>query len=106
MWYLILSRIVEGKEEERKAHLQEHMDWLLKTHREGHILFSGPTPDKGTGIYVMRASSVDEATRIAASDPHHVYGERQMEVMAWDAQRVMRLEGPTVADIEEMADER
>lgn len=102
MWYLVLSRIVEGAEEARKAHLQEHMDWLLAAHRDGHILFSGPTPDKQTGIYVMVASNLEGATEIAAKDPHHIYGEREMEVMEWDVQRTMRLDGPDVEDIESM----
>lgn len=104
MWYLVLSRIVEGAEEARKAHLAEHMDWLLATHQSGHILFSGPTPNKETGIYVMVASDLAEASDIAASDPHHIYGEREMEVIEWDVQRTMRLEGPDVDEIASMAD--
>jgi uncharacterized protein len=102
VWYLVLSRTT-GSDEARKAHLQDHMDWLLAEHRAGRVLFSGPTPDKSYGIYVMVASSLDEAERIAAADPHHIHGERSMEVLEWDAQRAMRLEGPTIAEIEAMA---
>lgn len=104
MWYLVLSRITEGSEEGRKAHLQEHMDWLLDAHRAGHILFSGPTPDRGTGIYVMVGSSLEEVTEITGGDPHHIYSERAMEVIEWDAQRSMRLEGPTIEEIQAMAE--
>jgi uncharacterized protein YciI len=102
MWYLVLSR-ANGSEEARKAHLREHMDWLLDAHRAGSVLFSGPTADKETGIYVMVAASLAEAEAIAAADPHHVYGERTMEVMEWDAQRSMRLDGPTIEEISAMA---
>lgn len=104
MWYLVLSR-GNGNEEARKAHLKEHMDWLLDAHRAGSVLFSGPTPDKETGIYVMAASSLAEAEAIAAADPHHIFGERTMEVLEWDAQRSMRLNGPTIEDISSMADQ-
>lgn len=102
MWYLVLSA-TSGSEEARKAHLQEHMDWLLEQHRVGTLLFSGPTPDKSYGIYVMVASSLQEAEEIAATDPHHVYGERTMTVLEWDAQRAMRLDGPTIEEIQALA---
>ena len=102
LWYLVLSRAA-GSEEARKAHLKEHMDWLLEAHRAGTVLFSGPTADKSTGIYVMLASSHDEAVKLAAGDPHHIYGDRAAEVLEWDAQRAMRLDGPTVDEVEAMA---
>jgi uncharacterized protein YciI len=101
MWYLVVSR-GNGNEEARKAHLKEHMDWLIDAHTSGHVLFSGPTPDLETGIYVMVASSLAEAEAIAGADPHHIYGERDMEVTEWSARQVMRLNGPTIADIEAM----
>lgn len=101
MWYLVLSRGT-GREEARKAHLQEHIDWLLDAHRSGNVLFSGPTPDLETGIYVMVASTREEVERIAAADPHHIYGERSMEIIEWDARQAMRLDGPSIADIEAM----
>jgi uncharacterized protein YciI len=102
VWYLVLSRGV-GREEERKAHLAEHMDWLREAHRSGHVLFSGPTPDLETGIYVMCGASREEVERIAAADPHHIHGERSMEIIEWDARQAMRLAGPSIADIEAMA---
>jgi len=52
----------------------------------------------------MLASSLDEAKTIAAQDPHHVQGIRQMEVREWRAHRAFRLSGPTIADVEKMAD--
>lgn len=102
MWYLVLSRAA-GPEEARKAHLGEHMDWLLEQHRAGTLLFSGPTADRSIGIYVMLASSLQEAAKLAAGDPHHIYGDRTAEVLEWDAQRAMRLDGPSVAEVEAMA---
>lgn len=106
MWYLVLSHTVATSEAEarRKANLQAHMDWLVEAHRAGRILFSGPTPDKSVGIYVMMGPDVEEVTAYAAQDPHHVTGERTLQVLEWDAQRAMRLD-TSIAAIEGMAKE-
>jgi uncharacterized protein YciI len=83
MWYLILSRAT-GREENRQLHHEEHMKWLLEQHRAGRILFSGPTVDLSCGIYIILASSRSEAERIASQDPHHVHGDRAMEILEWE----------------------
>jgi uncharacterized protein YciI len=70
------------------------------------LLFSGPTADRGYGIYIMLASSKGEAERIAGQDPHHVRGIRTMEVLEWNVHRAFRLNGPTIADLEHMAAEK
>jgi uncharacterized protein YciI len=102
MWYLVLSHAA-GQEEGRRARLDDHMTWLLDEHRAGRVLFSGPTSDKTTGIFIVLAGSREEAEEIASADPHHIFGDRKMEVVEWDAQRSMRLQGPTIAEIEAMA---
>jgi hypothetical protein len=51
----------------------------------------------------MLASSLDEAKSVAAQDPHHSEGIREMEVREWRAHRAFRLNGPTIADLENMA---
>ena len=102
MWYLVLSRAL-GTQEGRDFHLQPHMDWLLEQHRGGRILVSGPTSDRGTGIYVVLASSLEEARQIAAQDPFHLHGDRALEVFEWNAQRAFRLDGLSIADLESMA---
>ena len=103
MWYIILSRSLPEKEESRQENYEEHRQWLDDQHRAGRLLFSGPTADRGYGIYVMLASSKSEAERIAAQDPHHVRGIRSMEVFEWNVHRAFRLNGPTIADLERMA---
>jgi uncharacterized protein YciI len=102
MWYLVLSRRV-GSEQERQLHHEVHMEWLLEQHRLGHVLFSGPTSDRSCGIYVLLASSRAEAEEIAAGDPHHMHGDRKMEIFEWEPRRAMRLDGPTIAELEVMA---
>ncbi len=102
MWYLVLSRQISS-EEERQERSQAHLDWLLGEHRAGRALFSGRTSDLGYGIYILLAANLDEGRQLAAQDPYHIHGDRRMEVLEWNPQRAMRLDGPTIADFEAMA---
>jgi uncharacterized protein YciI len=102
MWYLVLSRRV-GSEQETQLHHEIHMEWLLEQHRQGRVLFSGPTSDRSCGIYVLLASSRAAAEEIAAGDPHHVHVDRKMEIFEWEPRRAMRLDGPTISELEAMA---
>jgi uncharacterized protein YciI len=68
MWYIIISRSLPEKEESRQQNYEQHRQWLDDQHRSGRLLFSGPTADRGYGIYIMLASSKSEAERIAAQD--------------------------------------
>ena len=51
----------------------------------------------------MLASKLEEAKQIAGHDPHHLRGIRKMEVLEWRAHRAFRLNGPTIAEMERMA---
>jgi uncharacterized protein YciI len=106
MWYIILSRSLPEKEESKQKHYEEHRQWLDDQHRSGRLLFSGPTSDRTYGIYIMLASSKNEAERIAAQVPHHVRGIRTLEVLEWNAHRAFRLNGPTITEVERMAAEK
>lgn len=103
MWYLVMSRSLPEKEEDKQRNYEEHRQWLDDQHRAGRLLFSGPTTDGAYGIYVMLAANLDEAKTIAAQDPHHARGIRRMEVLEWRAHRAFRLDGPSIAEIEQMA---
>ena len=76
------------------------MEWLLAQHRAGRVLFSGPTSDRDCGIYVLLAGSLEEARRLAGEDPYNAQGDRAPEVFEWNVQRAMRLDGPSISDIE------
>jgi uncharacterized protein YciI len=69
----------------------------------GTIAFSGPTTDGLFGVYIMLASSLRGAEQIAAQDPHHLRGIREMQVLEWRAHRAFRLNGPTIEALEEIA---
>lgn len=103
MWYLVLSRSLPERNKDKERNYEAHRRWLDEQHRAGRLLFSGPTTDGAYGVYVMLASSLDEAKAIAAQDPHHAEGIREMEVREWRAHRAFRLNGPTIAEIETMA---
>jgi len=103
MWYIVLSRSKPETEEDKQAHYDEHRLWLEQQHKAGRLLFSGPTTDGAYGIYIMLASSLDEAKKIAAEDSHHRRGIRTMEVLEWNPHRAFRMDKLTIADVEQMA---
>jgi uncharacterized protein YciI len=103
MWYLVLSRSLPEKDSEKERNYEAHRQWLDDQHRAGRLLFSGPTTDGEYGVYIMLASSLDEAKALAVQDPYHALGIRQMDVREWRAHRAFRLNGPSIADVEKMA---
>ena len=103
MWYIVMSRSLPEKDEDKQRNYEEHRQWLDDQHRAGRLLFSGPTTDGRYGVYVMLAADLDEAKSIAAQDPHHVRGIRAMEVLVWRAHRAFRLDGPSIAEVEKIA---
>jgi hypothetical protein len=46
MWYIVLSRSLPDKEEDKQLNAEEHRLWLEEQHRSGRLLFSGPTADR------------------------------------------------------------
>ena len=103
MWYLVMSRSLPEREEDKQKNYEEHRQWLDDQHRAGRLLFSGPTTDGAYGVYVMLAANLDEAKAVAATDPHHARGIRAMEVLEWRAHRAFRLSSPTIAEVENFA---
>lgn len=103
MWYIVLSRSRPEMEEHKQVHYEEHRLWLEEQHKNGRLLFSGPTTDGACGIYIMLASSLEEARSIAAQDSHHRRGIRSMEVLEWNPHRAFRMDKYTIADVEKLA---
>jgi uncharacterized protein YciI len=88
MWYLIMRRAVKPREE-WTVNLDEHLVWMKQQHDNGRILFSGPTPDRKFGIYVIKAGSRSEAEDIAASDPYTAAGFCAYQLYEWDVHQIM-----------------
>jgi uncharacterized protein YciI len=94
-WYLTLRHDVRPRAE-RVSKSEQHFEWMRARHRDGTILFSGPSNDpadtgKRLGIYVIRAKNLEEATRIAKSDPHTVAGDTDCTVIEWHVHQIMGL---------------
>ncbi len=79
--------------------LDQHLVWMKQQHEAGRILFSGPTPDRKLGIYVIRASSREEAERIAASDPYTAAGFCAFELFEWEVHQIMGVGPFTAAEL-------
>jgi uncharacterized protein YciI len=68
MWYIVLSRSLPEKDQDKERNYEAHRQWLDDQHRAGRLLFSGPTTDGKYGVYIVLASSLDEAKSIAAQN--------------------------------------
>ena len=91
MWYLMLSHtdMPPVSADVRKDALAKHFQFLRRQHDAGKILFSGPTPDRSLGIYVIKADSHEEADAIAAEDPMHAMRVRRAEIIDWEVHQIM-----------------
>jgi uncharacterized protein YciI len=88
MWYLVMRRPVKPREE-WTVNLDQHLAWMKQQHDNGSILFSGPTPDRKFGIYVIKAPSKAEANQIAASDPYTAAGFCEYDLYEWEVHQIM-----------------
>jgi caffeoyl-CoA O-methyltransferase len=88
MWYLIIRRDVQPRDR-WTATLDEHLAWMREQHLGGRVLFSGPTADIRTGIYVVRAPTRAEAERIAGDDPFTRAGHCAFDLYEWDVRQAL-----------------
>ena len=88
MWYLVLSRSLPEKEEEKQKNYEDHRIWLDDQHKAGRLMFSGPTTDGAYGVYVMLAKSLDEAKALAASDPPGLWQVRLTDILSGATDRL------------------
>jgi uncharacterized protein YciI len=88
VWYLVLRRPIKPREEWTVS-LDQHLVWMKAQHEAGKILFSGPTTDRKYGVYVIRASTKDEAEQIAATDPYTAAGFCAFDLLEWEVHQIM-----------------
>ena len=98
MWYLTLRQATKPRDQWTVS-LDQHLVWMKQQHDTGRILFSGPTTDRKYGIYVIRADSKEEASKIAASDPYTAAGFCSFELLEWEVHQIMGAGNFTAADL-------
>ena len=87
-WYLATRRMTQPPASWNDL-LPAHLAWLKDRHDEGSIILSGPSDDASPGIYVMRAPDLDNATRIARSDPLLCSSGATVQVISWQVHQIM-----------------
>ena len=63
---------------------QKHVDFLVKNESEGNIFARGRFADSKGGMVIYMAESLEDAVKIAESDPYVSSGARTLEVYEWD----------------------
>lgn len=87
-FYVVFSRPTNGIGPVME-NLPAHLEHQCKIERDGILVAAGPqwTDDEkywdGDGMFVIRASSMEHAREIAASDPMHQHGTRSFTVRPW-----------------------
>ncbi len=61
-----------------------HVEFLDRKQREGAIFARGRFSDGAGGLVIYRAESLEEARKIAESDPYVKNGARSLELHEWE----------------------
>ena len=65
--------------------LDDHYAFLGDLRADGLLELAGPFVDGSGGAYLLSASSLDEAQKIALRDPVHQLGASSISVQEWHA---------------------
>jgi len=63
--------------------IRKHVTFLRELDQKGRLVMAGPFEDGGGGMIIIRADSLEAATRLAESDPFVVGGYDSCEVRTW-----------------------
>jgi uncharacterized protein YciI len=85
--YVVLSK-GNATTDQIGERLPEHLEYMIGLERQGVLFASGPLAaadgaPAGDGLTILRAGSVEEARRIASSDPFVINKLRTFEVREW-----------------------
>lgn len=86
--YVVMTEPVDGMGPVRE-HFAAHIEYQKEIEAKGIMFAAGPFADdkeefmQGDGMIIIRAASVEEATKIAAADPMHKNGARKFRVRPW-----------------------
>ncbi len=81
------AALLNMKDPEKNAlYRQQHIDFLLQKEKEGKIFARGRFVDGKGGLVIYIAPSLEDAAKIAESDPYVVSGARVLELHEWEMQ--------------------
>ncbi len=79
------AALLNMKDREKNAtYRPQHMDFLVQNEKEGKIFARGRFVDGEGGMVVYIADSLEEARKIAESDPLVTSGARTLDLHEWD----------------------
>jgi len=70
--------------EKNQSMRPDHLAFLVQKEGEGKIFARGKFTDGAGGLVIYIAGSLDEARRLAESDPYVAGGARSLEIHEWD----------------------
>ena len=70
--------------EKNVSYRQQHLDFLAEKDKEKKVFARGRFTDYSGGLVIYVANSLEEAEKIAASDPYVTSGARILELHEWD----------------------
>ena len=70
--------------EKNTAYRSQHMDFLVQKEKEGSIFARGRFTDGAGGLVIYIADSLEQAQKIAESDPLVSSGARTLDLHEWD----------------------
>ena len=84
--YLVITRPVRSEAIEKR--LTDHLNHQVKLEKDGILFAAGPLYPRGSnvpeaGMFILRASSFEEAEAIANTDPLHAAGLRTYTLQKW-----------------------
>jgi uncharacterized protein len=85
--YVLLSKPLVAPEK-LTPHLAAHLDYMIGLEKRGLLFASGPLadgdgPPSGLGLTILRASSAEQARKIAEAEPFFANGLRSYELKEW-----------------------
>jgi uncharacterized protein YciI len=86
LWVIIAERV--GSPAEMSNHLKAHLEYQISLEKQGIMYGAGPAALRGEsapafGLIIMRAKTLQEAQRIADSDPFQIAGVRTYKLYQW-----------------------
>jgi uncharacterized protein YciI len=85
--YVVLSKAHAGPDK-MKPYLAAHLEYMIGLEKRGMVFASGPVAEpgagpRGDGMTILRATSAEEARKIAEADPFFVNGLRTFDLREW-----------------------